>query len=134
MEREYPGQDTGIIELQRILKCMKENKYDYTDSLDEGEFGGCYKLDFVKEIMYSDKLGNYINDRRIKVTIEFDTSYDYENEYKDKKGDFKYNNKNKEKAQNFIKNLMNDTYDSNSSKKGGQRKKNRKTKKKTNKL
>jgi hypothetical protein len=131
MEREYPGQDTGIIELQRILKCMKENKYDYTDSLDKGEFGGCYKLDFVKEIMYSDKLGNYINDRRIKVTIEFDTSYDHENEYKDKKGDFDYNKKNEVKAKNFIKKLMNDTYDSKSSKNGGQRKKNRKTKKKT---
>jgi hypothetical protein len=134
MEREEGGPYTGIIELQRILKCMKENKYDYTDSLDQGEFTGCYKLDFVKEIMYSDKEGNYINDRRIKVTIEFDTSYDLNTNYKDKNGDFKYNNKNKEKAQNFIKNLMNDTYGSNSSKKGGQRKKNRKTKKKTNKL
>jgi hypothetical protein len=131
MEREYPGQDTGKIELERILNCMKENKYDYTDSLDEGEFGGCYKLNFVKEIMYSDKKGNYINDRRIKVTIEFDTSYDYKNKYnKDKKGDFDYeNDENKNKAKNFIKNLMNDTYGSNSSKKGGQ--KNRKTKKKT---
>ena len=25
MEREYPGPDTGKIELERILKCMKEN-------------------------------------------------------------------------------------------------------------
>jgi hypothetical protein len=134
MEREEGGPYTGIIELQRILKCMKENKYDYTDSLDQGEFTGCYKLDFVKEIMYSDKEGNYINDRRIKVTIEFDTSYDFKNEY-DINGDFDHENgKNKKKAKLFIKNLMNDTYDDDtkSSKKGGR--KNRKTKKKTNKL
>lgn len=133
MEREYPGPDTGKIELQRILNCMKENKYHPTDSLDAGDFGGCYKLDFVKEVMYSDNEGTYINDRRIKVTIEFDTSYDYKTEYnKDRNGDFDYNGKNAKNAQKFIKKLMNDTYDSNSSKKGGQN--NRKTKKKTNKL
>jgi len=130
MEREYPGPDTGKIELERILKCMKENKYEYTDSLNRGEFTGCYKLDFVKEIMYSDKEGTYINDRHIKVTIQFDTSFDYKTEYnKDINGDFDYDDyNNKKKAQKFIKKLMNDTYDSKSSKKGGQ--KNRKTKKK----
>lgn len=125
MEREERGPDTGKIELQRILNCMKENKYHSTDSLDAGDFGGCYKLDFVKEIMYSDKEGTYINDRRIKVTIEFDTSYDYKTKYnKDRNGDFDYNGENAKKAQKFIKKLMNDTYDSNSSKKGGERKKN----------
>jgi len=125
MEREYPGPDTGKIELQRIINCMKENKYNYTGSLDEGEYSGCYKLDFLKEIMYSDKEGNYINDRRIKVTIEFDTSFDYKTEYNE---DFEYNSENAKKAQKFIKKIMNDTYDSTSSKKGGH--KNRKTKKK----
>jgi len=125
MERESPGPDTGKIELQRIINCMKENKYNYTGSLDEGEYSGCYKLDFLKEIMYSDKKGNYINDRHIKVTIEFDTSFDYKTEYNE---DFEYNSENAKKAQKFIKKIMNDTYDSNSSKKGGQ--KNRKTKKK----
>ena len=129
MEREYPGPDTGKIELQRILNCMKENKYHPTDSLDAGEYSGYYNLIFEKEIMYSDKEGTYINDRHIKVTIGFDTSFDYKTEYnKDRNGDFEYNNENAKKAQKFIKKLMNDTYDSKSSKKGGQ--KNRKTKKK----
>jgi len=129
MEREYPGPDTGKIELQRIINCMKENKYNYTDSLDAGEYSGYYNLIFEKEIMYSDKEGTYINDRHIKVTIQFDTSYDYKTEYnKDRNGDFKYNDENAKKAKKFIKKIMNDTYDSNSSKKGGQ--KNRKTKKK----
>jgi hypothetical protein len=98
---------------------MKENKYNYTGSLDEGEYSGCYNLIFEKEIMYSDKEGTYINDRRIKVTIEFDTSFDYKTEYNE---DFEYNSENAKKAQKFIKKIMNDTYDSNSSKKGGQRK------------
>jgi hypothetical protein len=125
MEREHPGPDTGKIELQRIINCMKENKYNYTGSLDEGEYSGCYNLIFEKKIMYSDKEETYINDRRIKVTIEFDTSFDYKTEYNE---DFEYNSENAKKAQKFIKKIMNDTYDSNSSKKGGQ--KNRKTKKK----
>lgn len=123
MEREYPGPDTGKIELQRILNCMKENKYNYTDELEKGKFDGCYNLIFEKEIMYSDKDGTYINDRRIKVSIEFDTSFDYKNEYvKDRRGDFNYNNENAEQAQKFIKKIMKDTYDSNSSKKGGKEK------------
>jgi hypothetical protein len=122
MERKYPGPDTGKIELERILNCMKENKYNYTGSLDEGEYSGCYNLIFEKEIMYSDKEGTYINDRRIKVTIEFDTSFDYNTNYKDKNEDFEYNDKNSKKAQKFIEQIIDGTYDSKSSKKGGQRK------------
>lgn len=116
MERKSPGPDTGKIELQRIINCMKENKYNYTGSLDEGEYSGYYKLDFLKEIMYSDIKGNYINDRHIKVTIEFDTSFDYKTEYNE---DFDYNS---EKAQMFIDKIIDGTYDSKSNKKGGQRK------------
>jgi hypothetical protein len=48
MEREERGPDTGKIELQRILNCMKENKYNYTDSLDAGDYDGYYNLIFEK--------------------------------------------------------------------------------------
>jgi hypothetical protein len=131
MEREYPGPDTGKIELQRIINCMKENKYEYTDDLEPGKFDGCYNLNFKKEIMYSDKEGTYINDRHIKVTIEFDTSFDYKNEYiKDRNGDFNYNNENAGKAHHFIQQIIDDTYDDDLSKKGGHRKKTRKNNKK----
>jgi len=110
MEREYPGPDTGKIELQRIIDCMKENKYKYIESLDKGEYNGCYKLNFVKQIDYSDKEGTNINDRRIKVTIEFDTSFDYKTEYTDANGDFIYNNKTLKKAHYFIKQIIDNTY------------------------
>jgi hypothetical protein len=132
MERDYPGEDTGKIELQRILNCLKDNKYEYMDSLEPGKFDGCYNVKFKKDIMYSDKEGTYINDRHINVTIEFDTSFDYKTEYiKDRNGDFQYNSKNADKAQQFIEQVMDDTYDSPSasSKKGGRRKKTRKNKK-----
>ena len=125
MERDYPDEDTGKIELQRILNCLKENKYDM-DSLEPGKFDGYYNISFKKHIMYSDKEGTYINDRHIKVTIDFDTSFDYNTEYiKDRNDDFQYNSKNADKAQQFIQQLMDDA----SSKKGGRRKKTRKNKK-----
>ena len=107
MEREYPGPDTGEIELQRIIIFMKENKYEYIELLDQGEFDGCYNLHFKKDIMYSDKEGTYINDRRIKVTIEFDTSFDYKTEYNNMNGDFIYNNMNANKAHHFIQQIIN---------------------------
>lgn len=125
MERDYPDEDTGKIELQRILNCLKENKYEM-DSLEPGKFDGYYNISFKKEIMYSDKEGTYINDRHIKVTIDFDTSFDYNTEYiKDRNDDFQYNSKNADKAQQFIQQLMDDA----SSKKGGRRKKTRKNNK-----
>ena len=109
MERKYPGTDTGKIELQRVIKCMKENKYKYDDNyLQAGKFDGCYILNFVKQIDYSDTNGTNINDRCIKVTIEFDTSFDYETTYQtDKNGDFMYNNINNTFAHNFIKHIIN---------------------------
>jgi hypothetical protein len=109
MERKYPGPDTGKIELQRIIKCMKENKYEYDENnLEAGVFDGCYTLHFVKQIDYSDTEGTNINDRRIKVTIEFDTSFDYETKYQtNKHGDFIYNNINNSNARNFITSLEN---------------------------
>ena len=58
-------------------------------------------LFFVKEINYSDKEGTYINDRRIKITIEFDTCFDYKSEY---------NNTNDDKAHHFIKQIIDNTY------------------------
>ena len=96
------------------------------DSLEPGKFDGYYNISFKKEIMYSDKEGTYINDRHIKVTIDFDTSFDYNTEYiKDRNDDFQYNSKNADKAEQFIQQLMDDA----SSKKGGRRKKTRKNKK-----
>lgn len=111
MERKYPGPDTGKRELQRIINCMKENKYEYDESLYAGKYEGYYKLNFVKQINYSDIEGTNINDRRIKVTIEFDTSFDYETEYKKNiDGDFFYDdNTNANKAYKFIKQIIDNT-------------------------
>ena len=49
MEIEYPGPDTGKIELQRIINCMKENNYEYDEYLYAGKYDGCYKLKFEED-------------------------------------------------------------------------------------
>jgi hypothetical protein len=110
--------DSGKIELKRILNCMKD--YEYDDSLERGEFDGYYKFNLTKRVDPS-------NDHTIKVTIEFSTGFDNENTYKKKaNGDFLYkNDDNSKRAREFINKLMKDD----SPKKGGQKKKQRKTKK-----
>jgi hypothetical protein len=90
MDRERPGQDTGKIELEKILNCLKENHYVF-EGLEEGNMQGYMVANFKKDIMYSDKVGNYINDRYIKIKIEILTTVDF------KKNNKKNKNKNRNK-------------------------------------
>jgi hypothetical protein len=113
MEREDTGPDTGEIELQRILTCLKENGYTF-ESLEDGVWYGCMIAKFNKAIAYSDADGNYINDRKIDVKIEFDTDFDYtkKKEYNKKTGydedDYEYKGfeANEKKGRAFIKKLF----------------------------
>jgi hypothetical protein len=109
-------ENTGKIELKRILNCMKD--YEYDDSLEQGEFYGYYKFNLTKRLH---------EDHTIKVTIDFPTGIDTTYTYKKKvNGDFAYDDvKNSSRARTFIHELMKDD----STKTGGQKKKQRKTKK-----
>ena len=123
MDREVPGTDTGKIELENIINCLKENHYVFED-LEEADTDGSMVANFEKEIKYSDKDGNSINDRFIKIKIEFDSDFDYKNDYTDKNGDFVFNH---DKGTKFIKNLFDGAYDTS----GGSRKRIIKRKKTT---
>ena len=68
MDREVNGKDTGKIELENIINCLKENHYVFED-LEEAHMEGSMVANFEKNIKYSDKDGNYINDRFIKIKI-----------------------------------------------------------------
>ena len=110
-------ENSGKIELKRIINCMKEYEYD-ENSLEPGKFDGSYIFNLHKRVDYS-------RDDTIKVTIEFSTGFDDENTYeKDASENFLYNDENNNKAHDFINKLINDL-----TKKGGQKKKQRKTKK-----
>jgi hypothetical protein len=107
MDRENINEDTGKIELERILECLKKNNYEFED-LEQSYMYGYMIANFKKDIKYSDKNGNYINDRYIKIKIEFDSDFDYQNEYNDKKGDYNFDSS---KGIAFITNIFNSTYD-----------------------
>ena len=106
MERDNPGPDTGKIELERIINCLKENHYEFED-LEESRYQGFMVANFKKDINYSDIEGNYINDRHIRITIEFDSDFDYNNTYKDREGDFVFDS---EKGEQFIQQLLDNNY------------------------
>ena len=112
MDREFPKEDTGKIELERILNCLKQNNYEFRH-LSETNMYGHMIANFKKYISYSDKNGNCINDHYIKIKIEFSTDYDYKNNYNDDNDEFIFDIV---KGENFIQNLMTSTYDNNTSK------------------
>jgi hypothetical protein len=93
-------ENSGKIELKRIINCMKD--YEYDDSLEPGNFDGSYIFNLHKRVDYS-------RDETIKVTIEFSTVFDDENTYeKDDNDNFLYNDENNEKTHNFINKMMKD--------------------------
>ena len=108
-------ENSGKIELKRIINCMKDYEYD-DNSLEPGKFDGSYIFNLTKRVDYS-------SDETIKVTIEFSTVFDDENTYeKDAYENFLYNDENNEKAYNFINKLMKDDL----TKKGGQKRETKK--------
>ena len=123
MDREVNGKDTGKIELENIINCLKENHYVFED-LEEAHMEGSMVANFEKNIKYSDKDGNYINDRFIKIKIEFDSDFDYKNDYTDRNGDLVFN---RDKGIKFIEKLFDGAYDTS----GGSRKRIIKRKKTT---
>jgi outer membrane cobalamin receptor len=114
-------ENSGKIELKRILTCMKDYEYDET-SLEPGDFDGSYKFNLTTRPDYS-------SDETIKVTIEFSTAFDDENTYEKDDENFLYNDENNYNAHDFINKLI--TH--NSTKKGGQKKKQKKKQRKTRK-
>ena len=115
-------ENSGKIELKRIINCMKDYEYD-DNSLKPGKFDGSYIFNLHKRVDYS-------RDDTIKVTIEFSTVFDDENTYeKNAYENFLYNDENNNKAHDFINKLINDDL----TKKGGQKKKQRKKQRKTRK-
>ena len=112
-------ENSGKIELKRIINCMKDYEYD-DNSLKQGEFDGSYIFNLHKRVDYS-------SDDTIKVTIEFSTDFDNENTYeKDAYENFLYSDENNEKAHDFINKLINDDL----TKKGGQKRRTKKRNKK----
>ena len=99
-------EDTGKKELEKIFTCLKENEYSFED-LEQADMDGYMIANFTKDIKYTDKNGIYINDRYIKIKIEFDSDFDYKNTYKDTDGEFSFDS---DKGIEFVKKLLDNKY------------------------
>jgi len=105
-------EDTGKLELDKVIKFLKDNGYKYID-VRPAEYCryivyGSVIADFEKEITYTDKIGNWINDRNIKISIEIDDDFDYKNISDDPDYEKVFDHS---KANKFINDLLNETYD-----------------------
>jgi hypothetical protein len=99
-------EDTGKKELEKIFTCLKENEYKFED-LEKADMEGYIIANFTKDINYTDKAGNYINDRYITIKIEFDSYFDYKNNYRDTNDEFSFEN---DKGTEFVKKLLDNNY------------------------
>jgi hypothetical protein len=100
------SEDTGKLELEKIIDCLKQNHYEF-EGLKSARMDGFMIADFKKDIAYSNAEGEYINDSYIKVTIEFDSGFDYKNSYRDSEKEFTYD---PEKGNDFIDKLIDGAY------------------------
>ena len=66
---------------------------------------------FNKDIKYADRTGNYVNDKNIKISVEFDRDFDYKNDYNnydnEEEGEYKFD---RNKGADFITKLFSSTY------------------------
>ena len=99
-------EDTGKKELEKIFTCLNENEYNFED-LEKADMEGYIIANFTKDIKYTDKAGNYINDRYITIKIEFDSYFDYKNNYRDTNDEFSFEN---DKGTEFVKKLLDNNY------------------------
>ena len=99
-------EDTGKIELEKIINYLKVNHYQFED-LEQTKSHGYMIANFKKNIEYTDASGTHINDRYIKIKIEFDSDFDYTTNYKNGKGDSVFDSK---KGNKFIEKLLSNNY------------------------
>jgi len=88
------GPDTNFREVKKIVDCLTKNGYEFEGTRNAVYGRNIYSddaiADFSKELKYSEKNGNYINDSKINVAIHFEKRADYENFKEDKDGDKVY--------------------------------------------
>jgi hypothetical protein len=73
------GPDTGKLELLKLIKLLKENGYEFLGVSAAQNFNGYSEVTFHRDISYSTKEGDWINDNHIKISIEYSDNFDHEN-------------------------------------------------------
>jgi hypothetical protein len=88
-KREDRKVDTHRIEIKKVLKYLGRQGYEFEGTRTHKHATEC-AADFQKEISYTDLDGNWVNDGKIKVSIQFEKRADYTNIEKDANGDEVY--------------------------------------------
>lgn len=123
----------GQTELQKIFVFLDKNGYTMENvkksyTKDGYVMQGVMDVVFNKDIKYSDKQGNYVNDRDIKVTVSVDSDFDWKHSYVDEDGDFEFSTENQDKVIDFAEKLSKNNYSKKSKKvHGGRKNKTRKS-------
>jgi hypothetical protein len=79
-ENEEEDENDGLIELKQIINCVSKCGYTY-DGESKSRGWHHYKVaEFEKDIRYSEKSGNYINDAHIRVMIEYSLGFNEKNQ------------------------------------------------------
>ena len=88
------GPDTPQIELTKVLEWLIQNGYENEGTGDVYHpiylFPDDAATHFLKDIDYTDITGNYINDSKLKVSIQFEKRSDYKHMIDTEDGDREY--------------------------------------------
>lgn len=101
------GPDTLQIEVNKVIEWLLKNGYENQGTGDVYHPREIYPDDavtyFEKDIDYTDITGNYINDSKMKVSIQFEKRADYKHKEEDEDGEPIYDREPYE----FIEELIN---------------------------
>jgi hypothetical protein len=92
MDREPQdrGVDTNMQEVKKLLHCLVTNGYIFNEIQEDYSYPDDAIAYFSKDLAYTDTDGNYINDSKIKISIQFEKRADYTTLIKHPNGDFEY--------------------------------------------
>ena len=66
MDKYYP-----MIQLNNIFEQMRKDGYTYNGYYDDKSWHNHRNVEFEREINYTDKIGNWINDNHLKITMQY---------------------------------------------------------------
>ena len=92
MDREVQdrGVDTNMQEVRKLLHCLVTNGYIFNDIQEDSSYPDDAIAYFSKDLDYTDTDGNYINDSKIKISIQFEKRADYKKLIKHQNGEIEY--------------------------------------------
>ena len=76
-ELDYNSMDIyyPMVQLNNIFEQLRKDGYIYDGYYDDRSWYNHRNIEFSREIRYTDKVGNLINDNHLKITIQYNNSW-----------------------------------------------------------